>query len=155
MHLAQRPAARYAPQGQFALWCRSCGVSATLVRGFCRACYAARRRDLLRFAGLRSRIIERDRHACRVCGEPKSAQRLHVHHRKPGVSREKLLIALCPGHHALVHKLQVLDRLLPPLLAELWREQHPGAPEQLMLGFGQQAVPASTAAWLWEEARLA
>jgi hypothetical protein len=24
-----------------------------------------------------------------------------------------------------------------------------------MLGFGQQAVPASTAAWLWEEARLA
>jgi hypothetical protein len=97
-------------------------------------------------------VLERDRFSCRVCGEPKSAERrrLHVHHRRPGVSRENLLIALCPAHHALIHRLQVLDRILPPLLAELWREQHPGAPEQLLLGFG----PApDAAASFWESVR--
>jgi hypothetical protein len=104
---------------------------------------------------LRSGVLARDRWSCRVCGEPKSAERLHVHHRRPGVSREKLLIALCPAHHALIHRLEVLDRLLPPLGAELWRELHPGAPEQLFLGFGQEVEPSPTAAWLWEEARPA
>jgi hypothetical protein len=141
-----------APRGQFALWCRSCGASATLVQGFCAPCYSAQRHDLLHFGGLRARVLERDRHACRVCGEGKSAERrLHVHHRKPGISRANLLIALCPAHHALVHRLAVLDRILPPLLVELWREQHPHAPEQLVFGF--ETEPAGTNVWLWEYAR--
>ena len=148
--------ARSAPDhAQFALWCRSCGRSATLVRGWCMACYAAQRHDLVHFAGLRRNVLERDRHACRVCGEPN--RRIHVHHRRPGVSRASLLIALCPAHHALVHRLQALDRILPPLLAELWREQHPGAPEQLFLDFapaaGQALGPMPSPIPLWEHAR--
>lgn len=137
-----------APRAQFALWCRSCGASATLVRGFCGPCYAAQRHDRLRFGGWRRAVLERDRHACRVCGEGK--RRLHVHHRRPGVSRANLLIALCPAHHALVHRLQALDRILLPLLAELWREQHPRAPEQFFLDFGREPGGAT---WLWEHAR--
>ena len=38
-----RPGAR---EGQFALWCRFCGASGTLVRGFCRPSYSAERRNL-------------------------------------------------------------------------------------------------------------
>ena len=141
-------------RGQFALWCRSCGTSATLVRGLCASCYAAQRHDLLHFGGLRARVLERDRNSCRVCGRSKRAElRLHVHHRRPGVSRASLLIALCPAHHALVHRLAVLDRILPPLLAELWREQHPDAPEQLFLGFGQEAERVPAPVWLWEGER--
>ena len=68
-------------RGQFALWCRSCGASATLIRGFCSSCYAAQRHDRLHFGGWRRTILERDRHACRVCGERK--RHLHVHHRRP------------------------------------------------------------------------
>jgi hypothetical protein len=56
-----------------------------------------------------------------------------------------------------VHRLRVLDRILPPLLSELWREQHPGAPEQLFLDFAQvsvkEAEPAPSPVWLWEDSR--
>jgi hypothetical protein len=106
---------------------------------------------------LRQTVLERDRRVCRVCGEAKSAggSPIHVHHRRPGVSREKLLIALCPAHHALVHRLQVLDRMLPPLLSELWRELHRGAPEQLFLNFEQMSIseaePTPSPVWLWED----
>jgi len=108
---------------------------------------------------LRQTVLERDRRVCRVCGEPKSAERspIHVHHRRPGVSREKLLIALCPAHHAQVHRLRVLDRIVAPLLAELWRELHPGAAEQLFLDFEQVSLsgaePAPSPVWLWEDLR--
>ena len=133
---------------QFALCCCACGAPAILARGLCASCYAARRHDRLHFDGCRGPVLERDRGACRVCSlsEENGPKAIHVHHRRPGVSRDRLLISLCPSHHALVHKLQVLDRLLPPLLAELWRELHPGAPEQLCLNFGaENAAPASSA----------
>jgi hypothetical protein len=140
------------PRGQFALWCRSCGASATLVRGFCAPCYAAQRHDLLHFGGWRGRVLERDRFSCRVCGE--GNRRLHVHHRRPGVSREKLLIALCPAHHAQVHRLPGRDGIHPARRADRWREQHPGAPEQLFLDFGREAAaPPASAFWLWEDSR--
>jgi hypothetical protein len=127
----------------------------------CAPCYAAERHDRRHFAGLRQTVLERDRRACRVCGQPQSegGRRIHVHHRRPGVSREKLLISLCPAHHAQIHRLRlrVLDRIVAPLLAELWRELHPGAHEQLFLDFdevsrgGAETVP--TAVWLWEDFR--
>jgi hypothetical protein len=54
----------------------------------------------------------------------------------------------------LVHRLEVLDRILPPLLAQLWREQHPGAPEQLFLDFAPAAAaPSEPVFWLWEDSR--
>jgi 5-methylcytosine-specific restriction endonuclease McrA len=136
------------PAGQSWLCCRSCGAPETRVRGFCAPCYAARRRDFVYFGGLRLRVLERDRRRCRACGQPETSQtRLHVHHRKPGISREKLLVALCPGCHARVHRLQVLDRILLPLAEELWRELHPGAPEQLFIGFGQAAAEMAAEAF--------
>ena len=159
MAIALHFASTAALKGQFALWCRSCGASATLVRGLCAPCYATERHDRLHFAGLRQTVLERDRRACRACGQPQSTERsrIHVHHRRPGVSREKLLISLCPAHHAQVHRLQILDRLLPPLLSELWRELHPGAAEQLFLAFEEVSVceadPAPSPVWLWEESR--
>lgn len=130
---------------QFALCCCACGAPTILARGLCGPCYAARRHDRLHFDGCRGQVLERDRGICRVCSvfEQSGSRPLHVHHRRPGVSRDRLLISLCPSHHALVHKLQVLDRLLPPLLAELWRELHPGAPEQLCLDFGHEDGPAA------------
>jgi len=128
-----------ARKGQFALWCSSCGASGTLLRGSYARCYAAERRNFLLFAGFRLKVLERDRHACQVCEEAQGAERLHVHHRKPGASRERLIISRCPAHHAQIHRLQVLDRTLPAPAVELWRELHPGAPEQLFLGF--EALP--------------
>jgi 5-methylcytosine-specific restriction endonuclease McrA len=80
-------------------------------------------------------VIARDHGVCRVCGRPGSGKRIHVHHRRLGVTQERFLITLCPGHHALVHRLKVVDRLLPALVLELWREQHPEASEQLALDF--------------------
>jgi hypothetical protein len=62
-----------------------------------------------------------------------------VHHRRPGRSRLPWLVALCRACHARVHRLQVVRRVYPDLFLELWREQHPAAPEQLALAF---AAPA-------------
>jgi hypothetical protein len=42
-----------------------------------------------------------------------------------------------------VHKLQIIRRLYPGPFLELWREQHPEAPEQLALSFEQQVDPAA------------
>lgn len=47
----------------------------------CLACYS-RERNRSAFAGLRQRVRARDHHCCRVCG--RQAERLHVHHRRPG-----------------------------------------------------------------------
>ena len=138
---------------QFGLWCRACGEAGRLVRSLCPACYAAERHDRLHFGGLRARVLDKARRRCQVCGASGEGKRkIHVHHRRPGASRERYLVALCPAHHAQVHKLQVLDRLLPPLARELWRDLHPAAPEQLPLGFAPAAV-ANEQAWLWETSR--
>jgi hypothetical protein len=141
--------------GQLALWCRVRGTPGTLLRGCCARCHSAERRNFLFFGGLRRKVFERDGGACRVCAQPGTSEiRIHVHHRKPGVSRERLSISLCPAHHAQVHHLRVLDRMLPALAAELWRELHPGAPEQLFLGFeAMEGERSAAAAWLWEESR--
>jgi len=66
-----------------------------------------------------------------------SGKRIHVHHRRPGVTQERFLITLCPGHHAMIHCLEMVDRLLRALVLELWREQHPEASEQLALDFNR------------------
>ena len=138
--------------GQFALCCRSCGAPETRVQGFCAPCYAAQRHDFVYFGGLRRRVLERDRRRCRACGQVETGKlRIHVHHRRPGISREKLLVSLCPACHARIHRLRVLDRILLPLAEELWRELHPCAPEQFFLGFEREGAAAPV--WLWEGER--
>jgi hypothetical protein len=105
-----------------------CGRDFPWVRGLCRACYRAAARSRQRFDGLREEILERDRHACRACG---AGERLHVHHRKPGVHQRELLITVCAGCHARLHRLGAVRCWIPELLAVLWEEQHPGMAVQL------------------------
>ncbi len=47
----------------------------------------------------------------------------------------KLMISLCPACHAKVHRTKVVLSQMPPLLLELWREQHPEGHEQTILDF--------------------
>jgi hypothetical protein len=112
------------------LCCLVCGNEELCSSGLCRSCYDTAYHSEIYFGGLKEPTLKRDGHACRVCGESTGI----VHHRKPGVNDLDWLIAICARCHAIVHRLQRLDRYLPPFLIELWREQHAeAAPEQLQL----------------------
>ena len=45
------------------------------------------------------------------------------------------MISLCPGCHAKVGRTKAVLSQMPPLLLELWREQHPLGHEQPALDF--------------------
>lgn len=107
----------------------ACGNFA-FVAGLCRSCYRSRAHSRQRFGGLREEILQRDGCLCRACG---AADRLHVHHRQPGRNDRELLITVCAGCHARLHRLAALRAWLPDLLVALWIEQHPGVPVQLQL----------------------
>jgi len=56
------------------------------------------------------------------------------------------MISLCPRCHAKVHRTKAVLSQMPPLLLELWREQHPHGHEQTAIDFGaklptQAAIP--------------
>lgn len=114
--------------GQRWLFCVLCGEDTLYARGYCRKCYNASDHSRRHFSGFRLEVLERDGWRCRVCGAGTNV----VHHRRPGHDHPRYLISLCPAHHAIVTRLLVLDRHLPPLLLLLWREQHPDAAEQLL-----------------------
>ena len=105
-----------------------CGRDLPFLAGLCRSCYRAAAHSRQYFAGLRGEILDRDGHQCQACG---SAGRLHVHHRKPGVNDRDLLITVCAGCHARLHRLAALRVWIPELLVVLWIEQHPDIPVQL------------------------
>ena len=105
------------------LCCLVCFSDELCARGLCRKCYDAAYRDESYFSGCKERVLARDGRRCRVC----SLTTAVVHHRKPGVDQDEWLITLCPACHATVERLQQLDRYLPPLLLQLWREKHAGA----------------------------
>ncbi len=113
--------------------CCPCGRTDVLALGLCGTCYTLRRQDEEYFGGLREQVLRRDGYRCRVCDGLKPG----VHHRVPGVSKLHLMIALCAGCHAKVHRtkgmLSTVD--VPPLLLVLWREQHPDGHEQSFLEF--------------------
>ena len=114
-----------------------------LANGMCATCYSLRRQDEEHFGGLRELVLERDGHCCRVCGASgRNKRSIIVHHRKPGRSILHLMISLCPGCHAKVHRTKAVRSVMPPLLLELWREQHPKGHEQTALNFGVQAAAA-------------
>ena len=113
-----------------------CGRAKMLARGLCATCYLLRRQVEEHFGGLREAVLGRDRRRCRVCDAPGGRKRsLAVHHRVPGRSQLGLMIALCLACHAKVTRKLALDACWPPLLVQLWREQHPQAHEQLQLDF--------------------
>jgi hypothetical protein len=91
-----------------------------LALGMCPTCYTLKRQDEEYFGGLREQVLERDEHRCRVCGASGRDKRsIIVHHRVPGVSKLDLMIALCPGCHAKVHRTRVALTAMPPLYANL------------------------------------
>lgn len=107
-----------------------------LARGLCATCYSLRRQDREHYGGLREAVLDRDRRRCRVCDAPGGRKRsLAVHHRVPGRSELPLMISLCLACHAKVTRKLALNTCWPPLLVQLWREQHPEAHEQLQLNF--------------------
>ena len=113
-----------------------CGSAGLCARGLCRACYNGYYRSQLYFSGFREEVLARDGWRCRVCSLPTNV----VHHRRPGKNHPRYLISLCPAHHAVVTRLLLLDHTLPPLLFLLWREQHPVAPEQLLLPWPEKRI---------------
>ena len=95
-------------------------------------------------AGLREAVLERDRYRCRVCdASGRDKRSIIVHHRVPGKSVLNLMISLCPSCHAKVHRTRVVMSAMPPLLLELWREQHPKGHEQTTLNFKVQGAAAA------------
>ena len=121
-----------------------CGRAKIAARGLCAVCYALKRQDRQHFGGRREAVLDRDGRRCRVCGKPGRRKRsIALHHRVPGVSEDDLMITLCLGCHAKVTRTLVMNRCWPPLLIELWREQHPSGHEQAQLDFRLRAVPPS------------
>ena len=86
--------------------CCPCGNEKLLALGLCATCYTLKRQDAEYFGGLREQVLERDGYACRVCGDSDAG----VHHREPGKSVLHLMIALCAGCHAKVHRTKVVLR---------------------------------------------
>ena len=122
--------------------CR-CGREKILANGMCAVCYALRRHDAAYFSGLREVVLERDGYSCRVCGASgRNKRTITVHHRVPGKSDLRLMLALCPGCHAKVHRTKAVLSAMPPLLLQLWRELHPNGHEQTNLDFRVPVVPA-------------
>jgi len=105
-------------------------------------CYTLKRQDEEYFGGLREAVLERDGHRCRVCdASGRDKRSIIVHHRVPGKSVLGLMLSLCPGCHAKVHRTRLVLSAMPPLLLELWREQHPTGHEQVQLDFTTKSSP--------------
>lgn len=124
------------PGTQSACWCSSCGETALVARGLCRACYDRRRRRSDKcFGGYRESVLARDR-CCQTCLADRgriTESNCIVHHRQPGLNRPALHITLCRACHARLHRRQQLPGFYSDLFLRLWREAHPGAPTQLRL----------------------
>ena len=127
---------------QRVLHCR-CGNQKVLAQGLCATCYTLKRQDEEHFGGLREAVLERDGRRCRVCdASGRDKRSIIVHHRIPGRSVLNLMISLCPACHAKVHRTKVVLAAMPPLLLELWREQHPKGHEQTRLNFAARKLAA-------------
>ena len=74
-----------------------------------------------------------------------------VHRRVPGKSVLALMISLCPGCHARIHRTKAVLSAMPPLLLKLWREQHPEGHEQVQLDFTSRKPAAKAVLLLREE----
>ena len=123
---------------QRSLHCR-CGNKKILAMGLCSTCYTLKRQDDEHFGGLREAVLEQDGKRCRVCdASGRDKRSIIVHHRVPGRSVLNLMISLCPGCHAKIHRTRVVMSAMPPLLLKLWREQHPKGHEQTNFNFKVQ-----------------
>lgn len=131
---------------QRAMSCQ-CGRLKIRAHGLCATCYSLKRQDKAYFGGLRENVLERDSHRCRVCNASGREKRsIVVHHRVPGRSVLPMMLSLCPGCHSRVHRTKAVLSQMPPLLLQLWREQHPRGHEQTTLNFTAPSLHAVSAA---------
>ncbi|MGI4758100.1 MAG: HNH endonuclease [Janthinobacterium lividum] len=80
-------------------------------------------------------------HRCRVCDAPGRGKReIIVHHRVPGKSVLNLMISLCPGCHAKIHRTKTALTIMSPLLLKLWREQNRDGQEQIALDLASSSL---------------
>jgi hypothetical protein len=114
---------------------RPCGALSPLTAGLCNSCYWRGKHSLRFYGGSREEVLQRDSCRCRACG---SERWVGVHHRQAGNHTPSLLIALCAACHAQVHRLLSMRKWIPALVAELWAEQHPGAPVQIQMELSAQ-----------------
>ena len=120
-----------------------CGNAKVLALGLCSTSYTLKRQDEEHFGGLREAVLERDGYRCRVCDASNRDKRsIVVHHRVPGRSVLRLMLFLCQGCHAKVHRTRAVLSAMPHLLLELWREQHPKGHEQVQLDFTNRKAAA-------------
>ena len=139
---------------QRALLC-GCGRLDIRARGLCATCYTLQYQDRKHFDGKRENVLKHDRHCCRGCGRPgRNKRKIGVHHRVPGRSEEKWMVAICPGCHARIERTLFVRREMPPFLLLLWREQHPGGHEQLFIDFRPASQPAPVPVPLFPELML-
>lgn len=83
-------------------------------------------------------MLERDGYRCLGCGTDLI---LVVHHRSPEAQTTRRLATLCRRCHPRIHKtLRHRFGRMTAFLRSLWREQHPGMPEQLELPLDPLAV---------------
>lgn len=109
---------------QTAMHC-PCGRVKILALGLCSTCYTLKRQDAEHFGGLPEAVLEGDGYCCRVCdASVRGKRKIFVHHRVPGESVLNLMIALCPGCYAKIHRTKAALAIMPPLLLKLWREQN-------------------------------
>ena len=120
---------------QLALFC-PCGALPPLTAGLCTSCYWRWKHSLRFFGGRRDEVLGRDDRRCRACG---SDRWVGVHHRRPGSNAPTLLLCLCAACHVQVHRLLSIWKWIPALVADLWAEQHSGAPVQMQ--FDQLGLP--------------
>ena len=136
--------------------CCPCGNDKVLALGLCATCYTLKRQDEEYFGGHREEVLARDGYRCAVpgCTTFKRGKRsVAVHHRMPGNSDPKLMIALCLPCHAKVSRTRYLGKAWPPLLRVLWREQHPKGHEQTALNFLEKKLPPRMVPLFSEDAK--
>jgi len=62
-----------------------------------------------------------------------------------------LMLSLCPGCHAKVHRTKAALSAMPLLFLALWREQHPKGHEQVQLDFTSKKPTTAKLVALFEE----
>ena len=101
---------------------------------------AAARRTFWWIAGDSPGVTAIDAASAMLSGRDKRS--IVVHDRVPGRSVLRLMVCLCPGCHAKVHRTRAALSAMPPLLLQLWREQHPNGHEQVQLDFSIRRAAA-------------
>jgi len=82
-----------------------CGNAKVLALGLYATCYTLKRQDEECFGGVREAVLERDGYRCRVCdASGRDKRSINVHHPVPGRSVLNLMISVCAGCHAKVHR---------------------------------------------------